>query len=98
MLLANGLNAIRWIGGSELELLAIATNGRIVPRFEDLTPDKLGTAGVIRELEFGTTKDRMLVIEECSNTKSRDLLYQGIKRNDCCRRYQSITRFSLCCS
>ena len=48
LLLANGLNAIRWIGGSELELLAIATNGRIVPRFEDLTPDKLGTAGVIR--------------------------------------------------
>ena len=70
LLLANGLNAIRWIGGSELELLAIATNGRIVPRFEDLTPDKLGTAGVIRELEFGTTKDRMLVIEECSNTKA----------------------------
>ena len=77
LLLANGLNAIRWIGGSELELLAIATNGRIVPRFEDLTPDKLGTAGVIRELEFGTTKDRMLVIEECSNTKAVTCFIRG---------------------
>ncbi|EMG50560.1 CCT5 T-complex protein 1 subunit epsilon [Candida maltosa Xu316] len=77
LLLANGLNAIRWIGGSELELLAIATNGRIVPRFEDLTADKLGTAGVIRELEFGTTKDRMLVIEECSNTKAVTCFIRG---------------------
>ncbi|KAK6464695.1 T-complex protein 1 epsilon subunit [Scheffersomyces coipomensis] len=77
LLLANGLNAIRWIGGSELELLAIATNGRIVPRFEDLTADKLGTAGVIRELEFGTTRDRMLVIEDCSNTKAVTCFIRG---------------------
>lgn len=77
LLLANGLNAIRWIGGSELELLAIATNGRIVPRFEDLTPEKLGHAGIIRELEFGTTKDRMLVIEECSNSKAVTCFIRG---------------------
>ncbi|ODV80163.1 T-complex protein 1 epsilon subunit [Suhomyces tanzawaensis NRRL Y-17324] len=77
LLLANGLNAIRWIGGSELELLAIATNGRIVPRFEDLTPEKLGTAQSIRELEFGTTRDRMLVVEGCSNTKSVTCFIRG---------------------
>lgn len=77
LLLANGLNAIRWIGGLELELLAIATNGRIVPRFEDLSADKLGKAGVIKELEFGTTKDRMLVIEECSNTKAVTCFIRG---------------------
>lgn len=77
LLLANGLNAIRWIGGSELELLAIATNGRIVPRFEDLSADKLGHAGTIRELEFGTTRDRMLVIEDCSNTKAVTAFVRG---------------------
>lgn len=77
LLLANDLNAIRWIGGSELELLAIATNGRIVPRFEDLTPEKLGHAGTIRELEFGTTRDRMLVIEDCSNTKAVTCFVRG---------------------
>ncbi|RLV94541.1 T-complex protein 1 subunit epsilon [Spathaspora sp. JA1] len=77
LLLANGLNAIRWIGGSELELLAIATNGRIVPRFEDLTPEKLGSAGIIRELEFGTTRDRMLVIEDCSNSKAVTCFIRG---------------------
>ncbi|KAI5965217.1 CCT5 [Candida pseudojiufengensis] len=77
LLLANKLNAIRWIGGSELELLAIATNGRIVPRFEDLNSEKLGKAGVIKELEFGTTKDRMLVIEDCSNTKAVTCFIRG---------------------
>lgn len=77
LLLTNGLNAIRWVGGSELELLAIATNGRIVPRFEDLSPEKLGYAGVIKELEFGTTRDRMLVVEDCSNTKAVTCFVRG---------------------
>ncbi|CAK7902760.1 T-complex protein 1 subunit epsilon [[Candida] anglica] len=77
LLLSNNLQAIRWVGGSELELLAIATNGRIVPRFEDLTPEKLGHAGSIREMEFGTTRDRMLVIEDCSNTKAVTCFIRG---------------------
>ena len=77
LLLANGLNAIRWIGGSELELLAIATNGRIVPRFEDLTPEKLGKAASIKELEFGTTRDRMLLVEDCSNSKAVTCFIRG---------------------
>lgn len=77
LLLSNGLNAIRWIGGSELELLAIATNGRIVARFEDLTPEKLGHAKSVRELEFGTTRDRMLIIEETSNSKAVTCFIRG---------------------
>jgi T-complex protein 1 subunit epsilon len=58
-------------------LIAIATNGRIVPRFEDLTPEKLGSASCIRELSFGTTKDRMLVIEGCANTKAVTVFLRG---------------------
>ncbi|MDR3570573.1 MAG: TCP-1/cpn60 chaperonin family protein [Candidatus Pacebacteria bacterium] len=36
LLLQNNLPAVRWVGGVELELIAIATGGRIlrVPRFE----------------------------------------------------------------
>merc|ERR1712113_90462 len=71
------LPAVRWVGGVELELIAIATGGRIVPRFEELTPDKLGKAGVVKELSFGTTKDQMLVIEECSNSKAVTVLVRG---------------------
>lgn len=59
------------------QLIAIATSGRIVPRFEELTPEKLGHAGVVRELTFGTTKDRMLVIEECKNSRAVTIFIRG---------------------
>merc|ERR1712045_314695 len=74
LLFVNDLPAVRWVGGVELELIAIATGGRIVPRFEELTPEKLGTAGIVRELTFGTTKETMLVIEECGNSKAVTIL------------------------
>ena len=77
LLLANDLPAVRWVGGPEIELIAIATGGRIVPRFSELTPEKLGTAGVVRELSFGTTKDRMLVIEECKNSRAVTIFIRG---------------------
>lgn len=77
LLLQNKLPAVRWVGGPEIELIAIATNGRIVPRFEDLTPEKLGRAGLVRELSFGTTRDRMLVIEECANTRAVTVFVRG---------------------
>ncbi|SCU86059.1 LAME_0D04346g1_1 [Lachancea meyersii CBS 8951] len=77
LLLQNNLPAVRWVGGQELEQIAIATKGRIVPRFQDLSPEKLGTCGKIREIEFGTTKDRMLIIEECSNSKTVTCFIRG---------------------
>merc|ERR1711997_340082 len=61
LLLQRDLPAVRWVGGPEIELIAIATGGRIVPRFQELSSDKLGTAGKVREMSFGTTKDRKLV-------------------------------------
>ncbi|CAI9287295.1 unnamed protein product [Lactuca saligna] len=37
LLMYRKLSAVRWVGGVELELIAIATGGRIVPRFQELT-------------------------------------------------------------
>merc|ERR1711935_688524 len=71
------LPAVRWVGGVELELIAIATGGRIVPRFEELTPAKLGKAGVVEEITFGTTKDQMLIIKDCANSKAVTVLVRG---------------------
>eukprot|EP00929_Paragymnodinium_shiwhaense_P042539 TRINITY_DN219_c0_g2_i1.p1 TRINITY_DN219_c0_g2~~TRINITY_DN219_c0_g2_i1.p1 ORF type:complete len:544 (+),score=173.53 TRINITY_DN219_c0_g2_i1:89-1720(+) len=71
------LPAVRWVGGVELELIAIATGGRIVPRFEELTPEKLGKAGVVREITFGTMKDTMLIIEDCANSKAVTIVVRG---------------------
>jgi chaperonin GroEL (HSP60 family) len=59
------------------QLIAIATNGRIVPRFEDLTAEKLGKAGIVREVSFGTTRDKMLVIEECANSRTVTIFVRG---------------------
>ena len=59
------------------QLIAIATGGRIVPRFEELTTEKLGKAGIVRELAFGTTKERMLVIEDCLNTRAVTIFIRG---------------------
>ncbi|CAJ0942538.1 unnamed protein product, partial [Mesorhabditis belari] len=71
------LPAVRWVGGPEIELLAIATNGRIVPRFAELTPEKLGKAGVVKEIVFGTARDRMLSIQECPNNRAVTIFIRG---------------------
>mmetsp|Transcript_87581 Transcript_87581/g.246036 ORF Transcript_87581/g.246036 Transcript_87581/m.246036 type:complete len:537 (+) Transcript_87581:25-1635(+) len=77
LLLQNKLPAVRWVGGVELELIAIATGGRIVPRFQELTADKLGEAGKVREVSFGTTKECMLVIEDCKCSNAVTVLIRG---------------------
>jgi len=77
LLLQRELPAVRWVGGPEIELIAIATGGRIVPRFQELSTAKLGTAGLVREMTFGTTKDKMLVIEECKNSKAVTIFLRG---------------------
>ena len=86
LLLQEELPAVRWVGGPEIELIAIATGGRIVPRFSELTPEKLGHAGVVREVAFGTTKDRVLIIEECKNSKAVTVFVRGgnkmVRRQD----------------
>ncbi|XP_054993842.1 T-complex protein 1 subunit epsilon isoform X1 [Sorex araneus] len=77
LLLQNELPAVRWVGGPEIELIAIATGGRIVPRFSELTPEKLGFAGLVKEISFGTTKDKMLVIERCKNSRAVTIFIRG---------------------
>merc|ERR1711871_904351 len=77
LLLQNKLPAVRWVGGVELELIAIATGGRIVPRFQEISAEKLGRAGSVREVSFGTTKERMLVIEDCQFANAVTVLIRG---------------------
>lgn len=80
LLLQNDLPAVRWVGGPDIELVAIATGGRIIPRFSEITSEKLGSCGTMREIGFGTTSDRMLVIEECPNSKAVTIFIRGASR------------------
>ena len=77
LLMHNDLPAVRWVGGVEIELLALATGARIVPRFEELTPEKLGFAKTVREVGFGTTHDTQLVVEGCKNTNAVSIFVRG---------------------
>lgn len=55
----------------------MSTGARIVPRFEELSPEKLGFAGSVKEVSFGTTKDRMLVIEKGKTSKAVTIFVRG---------------------
>jgi len=83
LLMHNGIPAVRWVGGVEIELLAIATGARIVPRFEEITPEKLGKAGVIKEMNFGTSREKVLLIQECEHSKAVTVLIRGGSRTIC---------------
>lgn len=83
LLMHNDLPAVRWVGGVEIELLAIATGARIVPRFEEITPEKLGTAGTIKEYSFGSSNDKVLLIQDCAHSKAVTVLIRGGSRTIC---------------
>ena len=56
---------MRWVGGVEIELLAMATGARIVPRFSELTPDKLGRS-VLATLQVFSCSWQHLHHEGCT--------------------------------
>jgi len=83
LLMHNKLPAVRWVGGVEIELLAIATGARIIPRFEEIKPEKLGKAGVIKEFTFGTSNDKVLLSQDCEHSKAVTVLIRGGSRTIC---------------
>lgn len=83
LLFQNKIQAVRWVGGVDIEHIAIATGGRIIPRFEELSQEKLGTSGAIRELSFGTSNDKVIKIENCPNSKAVTILVRGGSKTIC---------------
>ncbi len=83
LLMHNKMPAVRWVGGLEIELIAIATGGRIIPRFEEITPEKLGKAGCIKEISFGTSNDKVILIQDCGKSKAVTILVRGGSKTIC---------------
>ena len=77
LLLQNELPAVRWVGGMDIELIAIATGGRIIPRFEDISPEKLGKAELVKELSFGTVTDKFTIIRGSASKKALTIMVRG---------------------
>ncbi|KAH0485571.1 MAG: hypothetical protein KVP17_000802 [Porospora cf. gigantea B] len=90
LLFHHGICAVRWVGGVEIELLALATGARIVPRFEELTSEKLGHAGRVREVTSGTEGDTVVIIDGCPETKAVSLVLRGGTRAVCAEAKRSV--------
>jgi T-complex protein 1 subunit epsilon len=77
LLMHHGLQAVRWVGGVEIELIAVATGARIVPRFQEICSEKLGFAKMIREVGFGTSKDKVIFLEGCPQSRAVTLMVRA---------------------
>lgn len=62
LLMQAGISAVRWAKGEDIEAIAVATGARIVARFEDLTPAKLGFAESVEVKTLSTTQDKVMII------------------------------------
>ncbi|MCL7384990.1 MAG: TCP-1/cpn60 chaperonin family protein [Thaumarchaeota archaeon] len=70
-----GILAVRRVKKSDMDKLAKATNGRVISRIDDLTPEDLGRAALVEERRVG--EDKMVFIEGCENPKSITILIRG---------------------
>ena len=77
LLMHSGLPSVRWVGGAEIEQIALATGGRIINNFSDIKKEKLGSARVIKEITVGTKNQKMIVIEDCPKKKAVTILVRG---------------------
>jgi chaperonin GroEL (HSP60 family) len=67
--------AVRRVKKSDLEKLSKATGGMIFNNLDDVTPEKLGYAGLVEERKI--MNDSWIFIEECKDPKSVVILIRG---------------------
>jgi thermosome len=70
-----GITAIRRVKKSDIEKLSKATGGAIFTNLDDITPNKLGWAGLVEERKI--MNDSWIFIEECKDPKSVVILIRG---------------------
>ena len=70
-----GIMAIRRVKKSDIEKLSKATGGMIYTNLNDITPEKLGFAGLVEERKI--MNDSWIFIEECKDPKSVVILIRG---------------------
>ncbi|MBI4981194.1 TCP-1/cpn60 chaperonin family protein [Candidatus Woesearchaeota archaeon] len=67
--------AARRLKKSDMEQLARATGARIISSWKELSPEDVGSAGMVREEKVG--EEQMLFVENCPNPKAMTLLVRG---------------------
>ncbi|WUR02576.1 T-complex protein 1 subunit epsilon (CCT5) [Vairimorpha necatrix] len=76
LLMENNLPAIRWVGGNDLDLIAVHVNGNIISRFEDLKYEDLGQADVM-EISDGTENEKLIIIQNNKQKKAVTIIVKG---------------------
>ncbi|MEM3341511.1 MAG: thermosome subunit beta [Thermoplasmata archaeon] len=67
--------ALRRVKKSDMEKLSKATKARIVSKFEDLSPEVLGTAGFFEERKIGS--DSLCFVSGCEGARAVSILIRG---------------------
>ncbi len=70
-----GIYAVPRSKRTDLELLARSTGARLVARPVDLTPEDLGSAGLVEERKIG--EDRLTLVSRCPHARAVSLLVRG---------------------
>ena len=70
-----GLFVIHRVNFKQLKKLAECTSGRIITNLDELTPDDLGTAGVVEEVMVGNGE--MIFIRDCPDKKTISIILRG---------------------
>ncbi|MGB5912656.1 MAG: thermosome subunit beta [Promethearchaeia archaeon] len=70
-----GILTVRRVKKSDIEKLSKATGGIIFNNLDDITPEKLGFAGLVEERKI--MNDSWIFIEECKDPKSVVILIRG---------------------
>lgn len=68
LLMENGISAIRWVGGTDMELAAVCLNGKIAARIQDIEP----VYGKVEEICYGTENEKLIRIEKAT-CKTNDI-------------------------
>lgn len=70
-----GILCLRRAKRRNMERLALATGGQPVLSLQDLSPEQLGYAGKVSQVQYG--EDKFTFVEDCPHSKSCTLLLQG---------------------
>ncbi len=70
-----GILAVRRVSEKDMRRLERATGGRIINNLDDLSPEHLGSAGLVEERKIG--EDRMVFVQECKDPKAVSILIRG---------------------
>lgn len=70
-----GIFAVRRVKKSDIENLARATGAKVINSIDVITPEDLGTAGLVEEKKL--SGDEMIFVSECKNPKAVSIIIRG---------------------